>query len=168
MLASTRGATARHVSFERKRGVQRVTVSPDVAHLTVAAASTETCSADIGRVFSVVGDAGIPIFLIQLHSLAVSFSVERADEERAVSTVRGAGYACTHRSDLAILQVFASGMRELEGILVDIADALQEAGARIYGMGDSHDQVQCLIEAAAADAAVERLKLRFGLEDEVA
>jgi len=168
MLASTRGAAARHVSFERERGVQRVAVSPNVTHLTVTVPSPDTRDADIGRVFTAVGEAGIPIFLIQLHTLAVSFAVERQDEERAVEAVRRAGFACAHRPDLAILQVFASGMRELKGVLVEIADALQEAGAGIYGMGDSHDQVQCLIDSAAADAAVERLKARFGLEDEVA
>ena len=55
-------------------------------------------------------------------------------------------------------------MRDLTGVMVDIADSLQSAGARLYGVGDSHNTVQCLIDAAQLDPAVKALRRTFRLK----
>jgi aspartate kinase len=59
--------------------------------------------------------------------------------------------------------VRAASMRDLHGIMAAIADALWDAGARLFETGDSHNSVQCLIAQEFADAAERRLCERFQL-----
>lgn len=164
MAHLTLGSSTEHVSFERERGVYGVEVVPNVAHVLVEVQSEEERIAQIGLVFRTLGDAGIPIFLIQLHSLAVSFTVSESVLPRVDECLRGIGLRCRSVRGLAIISVLAGSMRDLHGILVDIADSLQLAGARIHGMGDSHNSVQCLIPGDRADVAVSRLRDCFHLE----
>jgi aspartokinase len=121
-------------------------------------------SARIEALFGALAAAHIPVFLIKLHGQAVTFSVEAGDADQAERALTGAGFPYRTRRDLAIITVHAGTMRDLIGIMVRIADALQIAQARVYGVGDSHSSVQCLIDGYRADAAVRQLRTAFGLE----
>jgi aspartokinase len=165
MPAAAHGAAAKHVAFERERGVYQVLVTQEVAHVVVTVGTSERPDLLL-RVFRALADEGIPIFLIKLHSTAVSFAVASARVPHIEECLRRIGHEYSVRPDLALLTVVAGSMRDLTGVMVQIADALQEAGTRIYGVGDSHNSVQCMIERARVEPALEQLKRTFGLEDE--
>jgi aspartate kinase len=155
-----------NVSFERERGVYAIQVTYDVAHAVVSIDVDAGRSEAILRIFQALTNAGVPIFLIKLHRTAVSFALTGADVSRAEATFETAGFVGRTRRDLAMVVVKAASMRDVAGIMVDIADALYDAGARLYGTGDSHDSVQCLIEAQRVEAVIEQLRVKFGLEAE--
>lgn len=161
---STPNEPPRDVFYERERGVYAIRVLRDVAHAVVLVPKEAQRTQSIQRLFRAVADAGIPLFLIKLHRTSVTFALAGPYVERAAAALRHAGYEVSTRRDLAMVTVVASSMREMSGIMVDIADALLEARARIYEVGDSHDTVQCLIEADRVEPAIEQLCNTFHLE----
>lgn len=166
MAATAQGTSRREVSFERERGVYDVRVTPEVAHVAVEFPGEEGHPENDLRVFRALADASIPIFLIKLHRTAVTFAVAETHVPEVEACMDQLAYPCTVRRDLAIVSVIASSMRDLIGVMASIADALSEAGARTYAIGDSHNSVQCLIDGQHVEAAVERLRFTFGLEGE--
>ncbi len=167
MSVATHGVAAKHVSFERDRGVYRITVTDGLAHAVVHVASENEREHHILAVFRKLADEQIPVFLVKLHRSAITFAFE-ADEIPAVeSSVRSLGLEIVSRPDLALISVIASSMRELTGILVSIADSLQRAGVRLIAVGDSHNSVQCLVDGGRINDAVTELKETFALDDEL-
>jgi aspartokinase len=161
---SQASSRARDVFYERERGVYALRVLRDVAHAVVRIPAGDSRTDAIQNLFNTVAKAGIPLFLIKLHRSSVTFALAGAYLERAAEVLQAAGYDVSTRRDLAMVTVVASSMREMAGIMVDIADALYEAGARIYEAGDSHDTVQCLIEAHRVPTAIEQLCKAFHLD----
>jgi len=154
---------ANHVHFERQTGVYDVDVTEAVAHVIAAVGPPEARGERTLRLLRSVADASVPIFLAKLHGHEVSFAVEAgrlADVERVLTAD---GYEFRARRDLAIVTVHASTMRDLTGVMVRIADALQLAQARMYGAGDSHSSVQCLIDGHRVSAALGQLRTAFGV-----
>lgn len=162
MTAHAARGAAKHVTLERERGVYDVQVTPGLAHI-VARVRDDARTEQALLVFRTLADAGVPIFLIKLHRRAVSFAIDAAQEERVTVALVEVGMACSARHDLVIISVIARSMRDLTGVIVRVADALQQAGARLYGAGDSHNSVQCLVDAERVDDAVRELRLAFGL-----
>jgi aspartokinase len=156
----------KQVSFERVLGVTEVQVTQGVAHIVLNLRAGDRPTEEIRSVFRRLADTRIPIFLIQIHPRAVSFAVEAAQVASVKQSLAGSDLDCSSRSDLAIVSVIASSMRDLAGVLVEISAALNAARARIYAIGDSHNSVQCLIDGEHVAAAVKLLNARFGLEDE--
>jgi len=155
----------KHVSFERGRGVQDIFVTPNVTHMVVEVGSDADRTARILQVFRALADDGIPLFFIKLHGAAVSFALPGNRLSDAENGLRQAGFSCSPQSNLAIVSVVATAMQDQTGVLIRIADALQSAQVRTFGIGDAHDRVQVLIEAAGADAAVAELRRAFEMED---
>jgi aspartokinase len=155
----------KHVSFERERGVYAVEVTPNVAHIAVHVSAEQQRTEDILRVLQTLASASIPIFLIKLHRAAISFALNAQQLSEAERCLKAASFAYSVRPDLAIVSVIASSMRDLTGVMVTIADALHEAKALMYGVGDAHDSVQCLIDGDRVEAAVSALKQTFALEE---
>jgi aspartokinase len=152
------------VFFERERGVYDVDVTASVAHVVATVGDESGRAARTQSLFRALADAAIPVFLVKLHGQAVTFCIETAELEHAERVLTDAGFTFRTRRDLAIVTVHAGTMRDLIGIMVRIADALQLAQARMYGVGDSHSSVQCLIDGYRADAAVKQLRSAFHLE----
>jgi aspartate kinase len=165
MSVITSGAVAKHVSFERERGVYEVQVTPDLAHFVVTVASDVDRPENISRIFANMNGCSIPIFFIKLHRAAVSFAVQGDKMKDTEMCLKEHGWDFSMRRDLALVSVIASNMRDLTGCMVAIADALQRASARLYGVSDSHTSVQCLINSDRTGAALNELKLTFHLED---
>lgn len=153
---------ARPVTFERERGVYDIRVTRSLAHAVVKVSPQER-TGQFQQVFSALADKQIPIFLIKLHSGAVSFALDESRVTEVDKCVAGQGRECTVRGDLALISVVASSMRDLTGVMVDIADSIQRAGARLYGVGDSHNSVQCLIDGGHAESAERELRSTFHL-----
>lgn len=164
-MAHPSGGTRKHASFERERGVHTITVSPDVAHVSVDVPSVESRASDMSRVFHALDDAGVPISFIKIHAGAVTFAVQASLALPAEEQLRVAGFGCSVKQDLAILKITAGNMRDLTGVLIRIADSLTTVGARMYATGDSHDSVLCLIDGPLVHTAVTELNRTFGLDD---
>jgi len=163
MAAGQRGARGQ-VSFERERGVYDLQVSGDVAHVVAVVGGEPGRTAGIQRVVRTLADEGIPIFLIKLHRTAVSFAVDGGRVPEVERCLQAIGVDVRVRRDLALVSVVASSMRDLTGVMVSIAEALHRAGARLFGVGDSHNSVQCLIDGAHVEAARQELRRTFHLE----
>jgi aspartokinase len=166
MSATGWNAAIKGVSFERERGVYDVRVATGLAHAEVQVGGDAERVKNIGILFRALADEGIPIFLIHLHARSVTFAVEANMLPQAEACLSRLHFEASIRHNLARVDVVASSMRDLTGVMVQIAEALQKAGARLYGVGDSHNSVQCLIDGAYVETAVAQLKRTFGLEGE--
>lgn len=154
------------LSFERERGVYSLLVTHDVAHCVVSIGQDEAQRTERNlHVFQMLTEAGIPILMIKLHRTAVSFGVAERFVERTAAVFDGTDFKIKTRHGLGMVAVKAASMRDVSGIMVDIADALYEADAQMYGTGDAHDTVQCLIDADRMDALVTQLRAVFHLEE---
>jgi aspartokinase len=154
---------SRPVSFERERGVYHIAVNPDIGHVVVKVGSADDRTQRLQSIFQILADHQIPIFLIKLHRGAVTFAVEGARMHEVEDCLKGVAIDCSTRRNLAQISVVASSMRDLTGVMVSIADSLQRAGARLYGVGDSHNSVQCLVDGEHVRAALTELNDTFGL-----
>ena len=135
----------------------------NLAHVSVEVGSDSEKSARIQRILSALAAESIPIFLIKLHADSVSFGVEGARLETVERCLGGAAIACSMQRNLVLVTVWATSMSDLTGVMVRIADSLQRAGARLIGVGDSHNSVQLLIDGEHADSAVRELESTFEL-----
>jgi len=156
-------STASKVSFERGRGVSGLTVIRDVAHLVIQTGGESDRSDKILQVLSSLASVNVPVFLIKLHRTHVTMALAGRDLQRAHEVLETTGLEVTARRDLALVAIRAASMRDLHGVIMMIADALFEAGAQILEVGDSHDSVQCLLEANKIADAVKCLLSKFNL-----
>ena len=153
-----------NVTFERERGVYAVQITRDVAHTIIDVGETADRSGFVTKVLRALADADLPVFLVKLHRSAVTLALVGTDVEKAEAALASAGLPVNTRRDLALVVVRAASMRDMAGVMVEISDSLSAANARLYETGDSHNSVQCLIEAGRADAAAAELCKTFRLE----
>jgi aspartokinase len=161
---NSRSTASKGVYIERESGVYDFDADYGVAHVNVTVGPPEGRTERTTKVFRTVADAGVPVFLAKLHGHEVSFAVEEERLGDVEGALKAAGLAYRSRRDLAIVTVHVGTMNDVTGIMVRIADALQLAGARMYGVGDSHSSVQCLIDGRDAQAALVQLMSAFGVE----
>lgn len=147
--------------IEKESGFYEFEATPGVAHLVVTVGSAQTPMERIIAVFKCVADVGVPVFLAKLHGHEVSFAVEGRHLPTVEGALTNAGYSFRSRHDLAVLTVRTETLEDLTGLMVRIADALQLAGARMYGLGDSHSSVQCLVDGHRVEAALKQLQVLF-------
>jgi aspartate kinase len=165
MPGAAPGMAARPISFERERGVYDVRVTPGLALIVANVGDGEDRTENMQRAFRALASHSIPIFLIKLHRSAITFAVNEALVPKVEGCLQSISITSRVRKDLALITVIASSMRDLTGVMVSIADSLQASNARLYGTGDSHNSVQCLIGGAHVDASVKQLRETFGLAD---
>ncbi len=156
--------TSANVSFERERGVSGLTVIRDVAHLVIHTGDDTGRTDRILQVFRFLAGINVPVFLIKMHRTRLAMAMAGRDLSRAQQVLESTGMQVEARRDLALIAIRAASMRDLHGVIMMIADALFEAGAQIYEIGDSHDSVQCLLELSKIPEAVACLRRMFGLE----
>ncbi|MDE2126142.1 MAG: hypothetical protein KGJ62_06095 [Armatimonadetes bacterium] len=162
---STRTAIDSHdVAFERERGVVAVEVTRQVCHAVIDVGDGDDRPTRILNTFQTLATAHVPVFLIKLHRTAVTLGLAGLDAERAEAAIASGGMQVRLRCDLALIVVRASSMRDLSGIMSQIADALFVVGAHMLATGDSHSTVQCIIEDDRANAVAQELATVFGLE----
>lgn len=164
MTASAHRAHSGQLTFERERGVYDLLVARDLAHVVVTVGDDDERTGRVLRTFRTLADESIPVFLIKLHRTAVSFAVEASHVPHVEQCLRDVAFECAARPNLALVTIVATSMRDLTGVMVRIADSLQRAGARLYGVGDSHNTVQCLVAGEHIEAAVRELERTFDLE----
>lgn len=155
-----------NVTFERERGVHAIQVTHDVAH-AVMAIDSEACpthAAGVQFLLRALNDAQIPLFLIKLHRTAITAGLAGVYLPKLEEAMAREGIRVKTRRDLSLIIVKAALMRETSGVMVQISDALVAAKANLFQTGDSHNSVQCLIEADRTDAALSELCKTFHLE----
>jgi aspartate kinase len=150
--------------FERARGVHALQVTHDVAHAVIALPLSPQRAEQILDLFRVLAKAQIPVFLSKLHSHSVTLAVAASNTSRAEEALCSIGLTATITPGLSIVSVRASSMRDLSGVMVEIADALYRVGARFYETGDSHNSVQCLIDTSRAGDVVRALCGTFDID----
>lgn len=153
-----------NVSFERERGVSGLTVIRDVAHLSIQTGDDAGRTDRILQVFRFLADINVPVFLVKLHRTWLTMAMAGTDLQRAQQAIEPTGLHATIRRDLGLVAIRAASMRDLHGVIIMIADALFEAGAQILEIGDSHDSVQCLLEAERLPDALNSLRSKFDLD----
>ncbi|MCL5283892.1 MAG: hypothetical protein M1330_04170 [Armatimonadetes bacterium] len=151
------------VTFERGRGVQAVKVQRNIAHFIVAVGSDAHRSQRILSVFKAMAAQHIPIFLIKLHRTVITFAVRGEFAAVANEAIQPLAFEVTTRNDLVLVTVEATQMRDLFGVMAQIAEAIYSADARLIETGDSHNTVQCLIDSSHLVEAVEALRNVFHL-----
>jgi aspartokinase len=153
-----------NLSFERERGVYALQVMRDVAHAVISVGDDSQRVSRIVQVLRLLAGADIPVFLVKLHRTAITLAFAGVDIPKTESALTEAGFRATIRRDLVVVSVRAASMRDLSGIMVEIADTLSNIGARFYETGDSHNSVQCLIEEARVPEAQAALCRSFHLD----
>ncbi len=158
-----------NVTFERERGVHAIQVTHDVAHAVMAIPSALDDSASdpaqgVQFVLRALNEAQVPLFLIKLHRTAISAGLAGVYLPKLEAAMAEKGVKVKTRRDLSLIIVKAALMRETSGVMVQIADSLASVGANLFQTGDSHNSVQCLIEANKAEAAIDELCKTFSLD----
>ena len=100
-----------------------------------------------------------------MHREAVTLAMAGADLTSAEAAFVSAGMAAATRRDLALIAVRAASMRDLSGVMAQIADALSTTGVRLFATGDSHNSVLCLIQADRVTDAIRELCRTFSLDE---
>ena len=155
---------ASNLSFERERGVNNILITRNVAHVVISIEENASRFLRILEALKSLANNDVPIFMLKLHSSALTLAFAGADAHKAKTALNASGFKTLLREDLAVVAVQADSMRDLSGVMVQIADALFTAGARLYETGDSH-RVQALIEGPKVEAAVKSLLTTFNLDE---
>ena len=164
MSETTNQQRTSNVSFERERGVYGLRVTKDVAHASIDVGSDTLRSSRTLQVFKVLSEGEVPVFLIKIHASAVTLAFAGTDLAKAEKVLKDAGFISRPRRDLALIAIHAASMRELPGIMSQIADCLYAASAKLYEIGDSHESVLCLIEGGRVPAVISALCKHFSLD----
>lgn len=159
---SSEASERRQLSIERERSVFEVDVTRDVGHVRVVVGDPHGRDERTRLLLRAVADAGVPIFLAKLHGQEVSFATEARRLSEVEQVLAEQGFDYRMRRDLALVTVTSGGLPDRTVMMVRIADALHVAGARMYGVGDSHSSVQCLIDGEHAEAAAAQLRSALG------
>lgn len=155
---------ASNLSFERERGVNNILITRNVAHVVINLEEDASRFERILEALRSLAKSDVPIFMLKLHRSALTLAFAGADANIAAKALEGSGFKIHLREDLAVVAVQADSMRDLSGVMVQIADALFSAGARLYETGDSHNSVQALIEGEKVESAVKSLLTAFKLD----
>ncbi len=165
MLHTGLSNQASSLTFERERGVNKVLITRNVAHLVINIEEDTSRFERVLEAMRSLASSNIPVFLVKLHRSALTLAFAAKDAKKADTSLQSSGFKTLLRDDLAVVAIHADSMRDLSGVMVQIADALFSAGARLYETGDSHNSVQALIEGAKVEAAVQSLLTAFHLDD---
>ena len=116
------------------------------------------------RALQALASENISIDLLKIGAGMISFIIEEGTLATTTQVIEPLGYTMTAIPGRALLSVMAANMREMVGVMVTIADALQKAGAVIEQTGDAHDRVMVLIDGAKTEAAIAQLQIAFEME----
>jgi len=141
------------VAFERERGVVGVSGETGYYHVAAMTGGGDDRMAHELTVFNALSDAGVSLTMIKYHAHSVSFVMRAMHHEKAVAVIKKLGFGCRSEGPMGILNVHASDMRELSGVMLKTSEALMSVGAPIVQLGDSHRALYVLMpESRLADA----------------
>ncbi len=156
---------ARHVKFERERGVYAIDVVHDVAHAVIELPDEGRLQESVLHALRVFTAASVPVFCVKIHRTALTLALAMSDLETAKQALAAAKLSAEVRPHLCFVATRAAAMRDLHGVMSSITDAFGAVGATIYATSDSHNTVQCLVEEAILEKALVSLRKTFGLPE---
>jgi aspartate kinase len=150
------------VHFERERGVTEVTAARGIAHVTIRL-DPDNVAAGRLALLQQLAAANIPVFLVKLLPVGISFALREAQVDAGAALLRTSGVDYAMTRDLGLVTTIAGAMRDLSGIMAAIYEALVMEGIRVWQTGDAHNAVHCLVDGELAEKATETLQAKFAL-----
>ncbi|TCT05892.1 aspartate kinase [Tepidamorphus gemmatus] len=157
-----------------KQIVTGIAFSKDEAKITLRRVADKPGVA--ASVFGPLSDANINVDVIVQNVSAdgrhtdMTFTVPRADFERAMEVIRSAaaeiGYEeVSGSADVVKVSVIGIGMRSHAGVAAQMFKALAEKGINIQAITTSEIKISILIDAAYTELAVRTLHSLYGLDE---
>ncbi len=156
-----------------KQIVTGIAFSKDEAKITLRRVADKPGVA--ARVFVPLAEANINVDMIVQNVSAdgghtdMTFTVPRADFDRALEVIRAAGdeieyEEVTGSADVVKVSVIGIGMRSHAGVAAQCFQALAEKGINIQAITTSEIKISILIDAAYTELAVRTLHSLYGLD----
>ena len=147
----------RETAFERPRGVCEVELRQGYAQVHVSRLCEPLMDERL-RVLHSVAQAGISLDFLKLTPSGISFLVPEEKAESISSALEPTGVRFSVRGRRSIVLVQAVNMRDEEGLIANIVRIAIASGAQMDHIGDMHDRVLIVVDAADAPGLVERLQ----------
>lgn len=146
-------ATVPGTDFEKPRGISRVEVRNGYAQVQVTGLAG-SLAAERLSVLRAIAEAGIGIDFVKLTSAGIAFVVAEEDASRVDEALNSISVDFTIAHDRCIVLVYAVNVRDEEGLIAGIVRRVIASGVRIDHLGDMHDRILLVMDAADARAAV--------------
>ena len=106
------------------------------------------------RVLAAIAKAGVGIDFVKLTTSGIAFVVAEEHAARVESALQplSVGFAIAHKR--CVVLVHAVNIRDEEGLIAGIVRRVIASGVRIDHLGDMHDRVLLVIDAADVETAV--------------
>lgn len=153
-------AVTTETGFEKKRGISRLEIREGYSQVHVRDLPEPVMDSRLG-VLEVVKREGVSLDFLKLTTDGLSFLIPREATDRIDSCLRDAGYAFDLGRDRSIVLVHAVNIRDEEGLIARIVAISIGSGAKLDHLGDMHDRLLIVAEAADAAALADRLREAF-------
>ena len=146
-------ATAPGTDFEKPRGISRVEVRQGYAQVQVRGLSG-ALAAERLRVLAAIAEAGVGIDFVKLTTSGIACVVSEEDAPRVEAALKPLAVQFAIARNRCILLVYAVNVRDEEGLIAGIVRRVIASGVAIDHLGDMHDRILLVMDAADADTAV--------------
>ena len=151
--------------IEQERGVTGVTVTPLFAHIRVKNICDTDRVARQVEALEIVANHDIIISFTKIHDEWITFAIPQHQAGLCIKVLTEAGYNVNVSENLSLVTTTAGNMRELWGVMSQIADNLIAHNISTVEVGDSYANVRCLIPQDQAELAGKVLRKHFGVEE---
>lgn len=164
MSSENNGPCCRY-HIEQERGVTGITVTPLFAHIRVKNNCDTNRVARQVEALEIVANVDIVISFTKIHDEWITFAIPQHQADLCSKVLTEAGYNVDVSANLSLVTTTAGNMRELWGVMSQIADTLIANNIDTVEVGDSYATVRCLIPQEQAELAGIVLRRHFGLEE---
>ena len=161
-------------SVVEQETISGIAYSPDEAKITIAGLSDQPGVA--ATVFGALANAHVNVDMIvqsastQTKTTDISFSLGRADLDKAVETINGIkaelGFDSVDAAEnIAKISVVGTAMRTQPGVAKTMFETLAAKGVNLHVISTSEIKISVLIDAEYTELAVRSLHTAYGLDD---
>ena len=161
-------------SVVEQETISGIAYSPDEAKITIAGLSDQPGVA--ATVFGALANAHVNVDMIvqsastQTKKTDISFSLGRADLDKAVETINGIkaelGFdSVDAAANIAKISVVGTAMRTQPGVAKTMFETLAAKGVNLHVISTSEIKISVLIDAEYTELAVRSLHTAYGLDD---
>ncbi|MEL0294510.1 MAG: aspartate kinase [Alphaproteobacteria bacterium] len=161
-------------SVVEQETISGIAYSPDEAKITIAGLSDQPGVA--ATVFGALANAHVNVDMIvqsastQTKTTDISFSLGRADLDKAVETINGIkaelGFdSVDAAANVAKISVVGTAMRTQPGVAKTMFETLAAKGVNLHVISTSEIKISVLIDAEYTELAVRSLHTAYGLDD---
>ncbi|MCO5297667.1 MAG: hypothetical protein M9921_12495 [Fimbriimonadaceae bacterium] len=143
--------------FEKPRGISRVEVRRGFAMVHVGGLAADLAAERL-KVLRSIAESSVSIDFVKLTHGGVSFLVAEDRAPQAEEALRLIGAKYTLGRDRAVVIVHAVNMRDEEGLIAGIVRKVIASGVRVDHLGDMHDRVLLVMDAADVPQTLESFR----------